>query len=342
MNNRKKIISVIITTHNRYKYLIECLKSLCNQTLAANRFEVIVVDSYSDNKLKNLKIINFYKKKINIKYFYYNKKEGITGSRNFAVLKSQYENIIQVDDDSIVDKNYLINALRSFNRYNADIVVGKMLPLFKIDPDKKLIKKITTNYRNGYYIEDFSVVNLGEKCIRIPYYLACATNMIYKKKFYIESGGFGPDGFSNPYLYLNGSGEHNYTIKAKKIMYVPNMISYHVIEKNRLDFNYFKARSLFYGISRSFYDQNNFLRRAKTLIKIFLTFILSILKFDIFSFKRNISYSKGYLNHQLAMIKSPEFKSFCERSSWINYDFSKVQKINFGTEISQWNLINTK
>ena len=57
----KKKITVVICSYNNSTYLKKCLKSIFNQSVSSDFFNVILIDDKSDDKY--LKIINIYKKK---------------------------------------------------------------------------------------------------------------------------------------------------------------------------------------------------------------------------------------------------------------------------------------
>ena len=49
-------ISVVVTNHNYGKYIRRCLRSLINQDLERNRYEIIIVDDHStDDSLEAVK-----------------------------------------------------------------------------------------------------------------------------------------------------------------------------------------------------------------------------------------------------------------------------------------------
>ena len=53
-----KIISVVIPVYNQEKYIERCLRSVINQNIEKNLYEIVVVnDGSTDNTLKNPKEI---------------------------------------------------------------------------------------------------------------------------------------------------------------------------------------------------------------------------------------------------------------------------------------------
>lgn len=340
------IATVIITTHNRPDFLSKCLACLINQSVSANLYEIIVVDSYSDLKKENKNIVSLVKKnkKINIRYFYNNIIGGITKSKNIAVNMSRTNNIIVADDDSLPSYHYIEEAIKSLNK--SDLVIGRMTPLYEKKPRAEFLEKIITRNNFGYYITDFSVIDLGKREIEIPWQLAFASNCAFKKSFYLDAGGIGPDGFSHPYFYWNGSGEHNYSIKAKKIIYSPKMHAKHFISKVRLTENFLNSRSFYYGVGESFdlirnrkfpiLSLNFFFRTTKFLFRILVT----VVNKDKFSLMRLSSHLKGFVMHQYFSLIFPNLRDYCRKENWLVFNFSEIVRIGKKNINSQWRLLD--
>ena len=62
----KENISIIIPTRNRKQDIIECIDSICSQTLLPD--ELIIVDS-SDTSELNSELKKHFKEKLKIRYF---------------------------------------------------------------------------------------------------------------------------------------------------------------------------------------------------------------------------------------------------------------------------------
>lgn len=346
-----KKISVVITTHNRPHFLRSCLLALTRQNLNINDFEVIVVDSYSEKGYENKKIVQDIKFQhgLKISYYYNPVIGGSTCSKNLAVSLCSTNNIAYVDDDSLPSPTYLSEALRALSKEGVELVVGRMVPKYMEMPKKKLETTLKNTYAGGYYISEFTVIDLGDEEMDVPWYLGFSSIAAFKKDFYLNAGGSGPDGFSYPYLFWNGSGEHHYTKKAKRILYAPNMISEHIILSDRLERRYFYIRAFFNGIAESFdyFRENNQIKYyypkvIMKIIKYFIYMIKKFLKLDSFNAFRTFYFLKGFLYHQYFILKSPELRNFCLLESWIQYDFTKLKPMGSNTMLSQWNFVGRK
>ena len=111
-----KKITVIIPVYNREKYISRCLRSLLNQSLDKNFFEVIVINDGSTDKTKF--VLEMYKDAITILN---NKKNlGLPKSLNKGIKNSRSTYIVRVDSDDYVNENFL-KILYLYLEENRDI-----------------------------------------------------------------------------------------------------------------------------------------------------------------------------------------------------------------------------
>ncbi|MGC8615393.1 MAG: glycosyltransferase family 2 protein, partial [Thermoprotei archaeon] len=63
-------ISIIVTAYNRKKYLLSAVKSVLDQTLPRDHYEVIVIknfrDDFIDSKLKEWGVTNLYSESVGL------------------------------------------------------------------------------------------------------------------------------------------------------------------------------------------------------------------------------------------------------------------------------------
>tara|TARA_Y100000590_G_scaffold470736_1_gene669013 strand:- start:9368 stop:10018 length:651 start_codon:yes stop_codon:yes gene_type:complete len=96
-------VSVIVPVHNGELYIGRCIRSLLNQTLNRDSYEIIVVNDASDDKTKQA-LSSF---RGEIRYFENNKKLGLPGTLNVAIKQSKGQFIVRVDSDDYVHSEYL-------------------------------------------------------------------------------------------------------------------------------------------------------------------------------------------------------------------------------------------
>jgi glycosyltransferase involved in cell wall biosynthesis len=101
-----KKVTVVLTTYNRPVMLDLSLKALNQQQIHKFNFEVIVVDDCSKDEYakENESILNSYPNFIYVKN---NKNSGLSASRNVGAKNSTGDFILFLDDDIIIDDQYV-------------------------------------------------------------------------------------------------------------------------------------------------------------------------------------------------------------------------------------------
>ena len=114
----KKLISIIIPTYNRPKYLQKAIETIIKQTYS--NFEIIIIDDASTLDSKN--IVESFKDK-RIRYFRNEKRRGAPFSRNQGIDKAKGELIAFLDDDDEWMSTKLEDQLKLFNNEKLGLVV---------------------------------------------------------------------------------------------------------------------------------------------------------------------------------------------------------------------------
>src|SRR5512147_2631117 len=107
-------LSIAIPTRNRAKILRELLNSILSQTVSPK--EVVVVDDSDNGDTKNLvrqMLRNFSDRGIEIKYVR-GEGEGVTQARNISITHTTSEIHCSLDDDVVLDKDYIKEILNVF------------------------------------------------------------------------------------------------------------------------------------------------------------------------------------------------------------------------------------
>lgn len=98
------LLSVIICTHNpRIKYLEKVLRSLAAQTLALESWELLLIDNASDHILAPEIDLSWHPNGRHIR----EEQLGLTPARLRGIQEAQVEIIVFVDDDNVLDSDYL-------------------------------------------------------------------------------------------------------------------------------------------------------------------------------------------------------------------------------------------
>ncbi len=192
-------VSVIIVTYERNEDLKKCLESLSKQDGVNCNFEVIVVDNgQSDVESFKQYVDQYIKCPIN-----FNPSEG----RNIGVHFAKGKIIVFLDDDALVDSNYISSVESAFDKFDIFGLRGRTYP--KSSPD-------ANNHVN--------ICDLGDK--PFPSYCNQEGNCAFLLEVYKSVGGmdpllFGHEGSDLTYRIIK---EHKH---ANKIIYWPETIIYH-------------------------------------------------------------------------------------------------------------------
>ena len=157
-------ISVILCTYNpREDYLRRTLQSLREQTLPQDFWEFLIVDNNSDVPVKDLVTVDWHPQgRIVVE-----EKPGLTHARVCGIKYSSGELLVFVDDDNLLDGNYLENALKlkDENSKLGCFGAARLIPEFEEEPHPYLRKFI------GYLaVREFGDTQIGEdvadsKCV---------------------------------------------------------------------------------------------------------------------------------------------------------------------------------
>jgi GT2 family glycosyltransferase len=135
--DKKLTASVIICTKDREEDLLECVESITAQSLLPE--ELLIVDAGRENEIKTKLEEKLKKTGIQLKYI--RTEPGLTCQRNIGVKNSRGDVVFFFDDDVILDKDYLKNALALYcsSDGNGEIggVSGKMV---NVKPPKLLVR----------------------------------------------------------------------------------------------------------------------------------------------------------------------------------------------------------
>ena len=113
-------ISVVIPTYNRKNLLSDALKSLAQQTYPSDFLEVIVVDDGSSDGTREIETEAF---PFTLRYFWQSN-QGDAAARNFGALQSKADILVFLDDDIVVEPNYLTYLVHANDTRQNKIVVG--------------------------------------------------------------------------------------------------------------------------------------------------------------------------------------------------------------------------
>ena len=100
-------ISVIVAAYNQEVFIGRCLRSLLNQTMATDNYEVIVVDDGSTDKTAYALSQFSEGSDSNIYIYTHTENKGLPAALNKGIMNSSGRYIVRVDSDDFVNRNYL-------------------------------------------------------------------------------------------------------------------------------------------------------------------------------------------------------------------------------------------
>ncbi|WP_373032449.1 glycosyltransferase family 2 protein [Sulfurovum sp.] len=160
------MFSLIVATINRYKELETLLKSLKDQTLSPDEFEVIVVDQNRQDFLKPL--IDEYSLYLNINYIH-SDKQGSSLHRNIGLDNAKGSIVCFPDDDCTYYPDTLVNVMNYFKtNESVDCLLGQI-----VDADNKKIirdwpeKEIRVGEHNFFML--YSQITVFTKCMDVRF-----------------------------------------------------------------------------------------------------------------------------------------------------------------------------
>lgn len=134
-------LSIVIPTYNREKDLIKCIESIVAQTKLPT--EVIVIDdgNISDSTKNLLHFLLEKSHKIIFKYFKKDK-PGLAESKNLGAKASKGDIVLFLDDDVILERNYLENLITIWAENQKDKKLAGISGFAKNLKGKSLLEKM--------------------------------------------------------------------------------------------------------------------------------------------------------------------------------------------------------
>lgn len=219
------MVSVVICSYNREKFLPGALNSLINQTVDKNKYEVIIVNNNStDNTEKISKQFINENKELNVSYSV-EKNQGLSYARNRGIEEAKGEIISFIDDDAIARDDYVENLINTFDQYpEYGALGGKVIPIFS--------NKKEPVWMSQYIQGVVSKVDYGEKTKTFNKKYPTGCNMAFRKELFEKYGGFNTD------LVYRGDDKYVfYKLKKNKvrILYAPKVFVNHNIDAYRIE-----------------------------------------------------------------------------------------------------------
>jgi glycosyltransferase involved in cell wall biosynthesis len=323
------MISVVIPTRNRAKFLDLALKSIAQQSLSGYDFEVLVVDNGSIDD--TAKVIAAHKSELFNLTAIYASEPGLHTGRHVGMNAAKGDILVFADDDIEALSTWLATIKECFSDASVAMVGGNNYPMFLETPPKWILKLWNRNEWTGYRaIPALSILEFWQERKEISPYWIWGCNFAIRKDVLLAAGGFHPDGMPQDLIRFRGDGEtHVSRFVAEsnmKCVFHPGASVYHKVPASRMTYLYFYQRGFNQGVSDSYAK----LRAGKHVIvqnrsafRYIYQKIRQVLKFGIekcvlckdsrFALKMlNHGYKKGYIYHQNI------YKNDAEVREWVH------------------------
>ncbi len=233
---KKRRISLIISTYNRGPKLLRTLQSLTCQTLASELFEVVVVNNNSTDDTQSLaEEFAAAHPKLDMRVLFEGR-QGLSHARNKGIISTTGDYVVFMDDDEVADKN-LLSVYHAFFERHPDAVGagGLMLPVYE-SGEPKWMSRYTVGPIAG-------TLHLGDKERPFPKGLFfIGGNMAIRRSAFERHGLFNPELGRKGSLLLAGEEKELYgriTADGAECYYLPDAIVHHIIPPERLTREYF-------------------------------------------------------------------------------------------------------
>lgn len=138
------LISVVVPVYNVQNYLVNCIKSILNQTY--KNIEIILVDDGSTDDSGS--ICDSYAKIDNRVKVIHKTNGGLSDARNVGIKNANGMYITFVDSDDYIDKNYIESLYILITKYDSDIACSNMKKTDSLN-DKIINKNEKINIYNS-------------------------------------------------------------------------------------------------------------------------------------------------------------------------------------------------
>ncbi len=214
----KPLVSIVITTYNKYEYTLSCLWSILKHTKDID-YEIIIGDNRSEDETGNIT------KRINgIRFIVHDENEGYLRNANKTVPYARGEYIVLMNNDVVVLDGWLKPLLEMMqNDENIGLVAGKSLyPNHLIQDAGSMVCADAVALPLGRKQMPFSA--LVNQPREVDY---CSCYCLFKKKTWENVGGY--DEIFAPCYYedVDLCFKIRYNLNLK-IMYQPKSEVYHL------------------------------------------------------------------------------------------------------------------
>lgn len=239
-------ISAIICTLNRIDYLRKAIKSLAEQTLPKDHYEILVVDNGSTDDTRQAVLEEFSSVR-NLRYLY-EPILGLSQARNTGWKSAHGRYVAYLDDDAIANSNWLEKILSVFEAIPSDVgcLGGRVVPIWKTP---------RTPWLPAELLSYLSIMHPSNNPAILDHNRHIAgANIAFPRNIIDAVGGFQTDlGRKGNKLLSNEEILLRRQIEAKgySCFYHPEIVVWHHVPANRVTKGYLLRRLYWQGVSEA-------------------------------------------------------------------------------------------
>ena len=225
------MISVILCTYNRDKYIYNVLKSVAENDYPHDQYEIVLVNNNSTDGTEN-ECRRFQADYPDIRFRYFiETNQGLSYARNCGIRNAQGDLLAYVDDDATVNPEYLRTYSDFFTHHPEAVAAGgPILPVYETEEPEWM-----THYTRQLITGKLFLGNNQREFPRGAF--PGGGNACYRKSAEEK------DIFDK----MTTHGMHFY--------YLPNAILYHIIPPHKLTQDYFDRLTYSIGVSERYRTQ---------------------------------------------------------------------------------------
>lgn len=178
------IVSVIVCTYNREKFLPDCLESIARQTADAASFELLIINNNSTDGTDAIcrRFIADHPG-LNVRHFI-ESRQGLSFARNRGIREAQGTYLTYIDDDAVAEPDLVEKIMAFFDSHpDAWATGGRVLARFEAGPPAWI-----NPFSDSLFVSHY---DQGSRQFRYRgggYPIGC--NMSFRKSFFEKYGAF--------------------------------------------------------------------------------------------------------------------------------------------------------
>lgn len=204
------LVSVIIPTYNRKDWILDTLDSLSYQTFPRDRYEVIVVDDGSTDGTAEIEGRRF---PFDLHYVWQSN-QGDAAARNLGVQHSQAEILVFLDDDILVEPEYLTYLIDEHEPHSDRIVVGTEHLWIEETNPLDVVRAPEAPSEN-------------HTTLKIPFAHVCSNNMSLKRDAYYSIGMMEGLGFPGSDIWCDVEFAYRAYLRGFEFVRTTKAVCYH-------------------------------------------------------------------------------------------------------------------